>query len=255
MKDLFSLRRALELAAPTAVAPRNVHLDDHILHFLLDHPKFPDPVEALTYYLNDGKASAEKLASLLGELDIGQHEPIALLEFASGYGCVTRHLRAALPRASVTACDIHPQAVEFICRELLCSAVLSHREPELLSLPQQYDVIFALSFYSHVPRETWGRWIRAHVEALTPNGVLIFTTHGRYSCPFFGNPTIPENGFWFSAQSEQKDLSLADYGMTIVMQEFVEREVWRQTGRPVRVYREKFWWDHQDLYVIAKNDG
>ena len=43
--------------------------------------------------------------------------------------------------------------------------------------------------------------------------------------------------------------------MTIVTREFVEHEVKRCTGRPIRLYREAFWWEHQDLYVIARDDA
>lgn len=176
------------------------------MHFLLNHPAFSDLAAAVEYYFTDGRRSAARLAALIAELGIGRRGSIALLERASGCGCVTRHLPDALSAASVTACDIHPQAVAFIEQELGTPALLSDRVPEQLQLPRRNDVVFVLSFYSHMPRETWSRWIRARVRLLEPDGVLIFTTHGQRSLPHLGSPEVPADGFWFAPRSEQPDL-------------------------------------------------
>jgi SAM-dependent methyltransferase len=252
MKDLFTLYQAVTDANVPVHVARNVHLNDMILHFLLDHPGFPTPASAVAHYFDDGAKSGRILAGLLDELQVGRNGSPSLLEFASGYGRVTRHLKDALPSASVTSCDIHPDAVQFIKEVLETTAVVSHRVPEQLALPQRYDVVFALSFYSHMPRETWGRWIRAHLSALTDTGILIFTTHGLLSAPLFGGPHIPADGFWFRADSEQKDLPVADYGSTLVTREYVERELQNVAGASVEQFRQGFWWTHQDLYVVRR---
>lgn len=251
MKDLFSVCRAVGQAALATDAVCDVHLDDYLFQFLLEHPSF-DIDTAATYYFEDGRRSARKLAALLADLGQPHDRPFSLLEFASGYGCVTRHLRDALPGADVTSCDIHANAVEFVRARLRHNALLSSTQPEALTLPRRYDVIFALSFYSHMPRETWGRWLRAHVDALSDGGMLIFTTHGLHSRTFLGDPIVPVDGFWFEAKSEQKDLNPAEYGLTIVTRAFVEDEVRRQTGRPLHLFKEAFWWEHQDLYVVTR---
>lgn len=253
LKDLFSIYRTIAATPGAAGVVGNVHMDDHILRFLLDHPSFPDLASRLAYYFDDGRRSANRLAELLAELGFDRAAPLSLLEFASGYGCVTRHLRAALPCASINACDIHEQAVAFIEQELGVTAFRSNRVPEDLRLPRRYDVVFALSFYSHMPRETWTRWIRAHVNVLEASGVLIFTTHGRLSLPHLGSPVIPEDGFWFTQSSEQRDLDTRDYGLTAVTREFAEREIAAAVGGRIDVYREGYWWEHQDLYVVRRD--
>ena len=101
MKDLFTLyREVTEANVPVHVA-RNVHLNDLILHFLLDHPGFPSLASAVACYFDDGAKSGRILAGLLDELQVGQSGSPSLLEFASGYGCVTRHLKDAIPSVSV----------------------------------------------------------------------------------------------------------------------------------------------------------
>jgi SAM-dependent methyltransferase len=252
-KDLFRLQRAVIDAPAAAGVVGNLHLDDDILHFLLNHPIFPDLESGVESYFLDGRRSALKLAGLMNELGVGAHRPPSLLEFASGYGRVTRHLRSVLPHASIAACDIHDQAVTFIEQELGVPAFRSHSVPEEWRVPRRYDVVFALSFYSHMPRDTWSRWIRAHVQALEPNGVLIFTTHGRVSLPHLGSPEVPDDGFWYTPHSEQRDLSTSDYGVTMVTREFVERAIADAVGGSVAVYREAYWWTHQDLYVVRRD--
>jgi hypothetical protein len=236
--DPVTLDPAIAQTIPPEIV-RSVHRDDLIFQFIITHPSFPDSASAVTYYFKDGANSSRKLAALFDELDI--RTDASLLEFASGYGCVTRHLKSALPSLAVTACDIHPEAVWFIRNELGTPAILSHRVPERLSLPQRYAVVFALSFYSHMPRETWGRWIRAHLSALTEAGILIFTTHGALSAPHLGNPEIPADGFWFRAQSEQRDLPVEDYGLTLVTREFVEREIDEVAGASGALNEQGFW--------------
>jgi hypothetical protein len=252
MKDLFHLQRAV-VNSPAAVGVvGNLHLDDHVLHFLLNHPHFPDLAASVDLYFSDGRKCALKLAALVEDLEVRRKGGYALLEFAAGYGRVTRFLRAFLPGAAIAACDIHDQAVTFIEQELGVSAFRSHRVPEEWRVPRRYDVIFALSFYSHMPRETWARWIRAHVSALEESGALIFTTHGRLSLPYLGSPEVPDEGFWFAPHSEQPDLDTADYGATVVTRRFVEDTV-ASVGCRVELYREGDWWTHQDLYVIRRD--
>jgi SAM-dependent methyltransferase len=253
IKDLYHLQRAVADAPAAVGVVGNLHLDDHLLHYVLNHPAFPDLASSVERYFSDGRRSALKLARLIEELGLGAGRPISLLEFASGYGRVTRHLRGVLPNASIAACDIHDPAVAFIEQELGVSAFRSDSVPEQWRVPRRYDVVFALSFYSHMPRETWSRWIRAHVNVLEDHGVLIFTTHGRLSLHTLGSPEVPEDGFWFAPRSEQIDLDTADYGTTIVTRAFVEQAIADAVGGAVALYREGFWWKHQDLYVVRRD--
>ena len=228
----------------------DIHPDDFIFQFLIDNPCFSKPEEAIHYYFNDGRKSTNILAALVKEL--GLPDSFSLLEFASGYGCVSRHFPVVMPCAKVTTCDIHVGAVDFMSATLGMNAVISNSVPENIDLPENYDVIFSLSFFSHMPRQTWGRWLVAHFSQLKPGGALIFTTQGLESRKYFGFPEIPLDGFWYRAESEQYDLDTAEYGSTIVTRAFVENEVRQQIRRPIHLYRQGFWWKHQDLYVVRK---
>jgi 2-polyprenyl-3-methyl-5-hydroxy-6-metoxy-1,4-benzoquinol methylase len=219
---------------------------------VLNHPNYATLEKAVTEYFESGRQSTIMLFNLLVELGYDPGGSLSMLEFASGYGCLTRHLPVVMPRIESTACDIHTAAADFIVTHLQQTAVLSNAIPEHLNLSKQYDVVFALSFFSHMPRSTWSRWVSVLYNNIRQGGVLLFTTHGDKSKQFLGNPIIPDDGFWFKAVSEQKDLDTLEYGSTIVTKEFVEKEVKASTGQPVALFKEGYWWGHQDLYGVFK---
>lgn len=234
-----------------AVVP-DVHPDDFIYQFLITNPTFPNKDQAVKYYFNDGRASADKLRHLV-EQDLGMAgKTISLLEFASGYGAVTRHLPNTLPNARIVACDIHPAAMEFLKTRLRAEVLLSNSVPEKFMPPQKFDVVFALSFFSHMPRSTWGRWLKQLYSVVAPDGYLIFTTQGPTSKQFFPDAVLTDEGYWFKAESEQKDLDTDEYGQTIVTAEFVVREASKYIDRQPMLIRPAFWWTHQDMYVFKK---
>jgi len=176
-----------------------------------------------------------------------------MLEFASGYGCVSRHLGNVLPNMNVTSGDIHPEAITFIQNVLGKKAILSSATPEELCLEQKFDVVFALSFFSHTPDRTWGRWIRTLFSHLKDGGLLIFTTHGRESLKYFKNAVLDESGYWFTNESGQSDLATSDYGQTIVTPEYVVRKCFEHIAAPMSHFKSALWWEHQDLYIFARN--
>ena len=228
----------------------SIHPGDYLFKFCITHDCFKDANRAANYYFRQGRESVKKLATLLEKFSTIPDHSIELLEFASGYGAVTRHFRNVLPRVDITSCDIHQEAIDFIQNHLDTKAVLSKSIPELLRLPQQYDVVFALSFFTHMPMETWERWLRVLVKYVRCDGLLIFTTHGDLSRKHFGNPTLPQNGFWFKAASEQKDLSPNEYGMTITLKKFVDGIISTFKNVDLAYYQEGHWWEHQDVYVL-----
>jgi SAM-dependent methyltransferase len=228
-----------------------LHPEDFIFQFLINNPVFKEKSSAIRYYFEDGLKSAKQLDELIREFGIDSSACPKILEFASGYGCVTRHFKNCLTYAKTVSCDIHLTAVDFIQTKIGEEAVISQKLPELLSVSNDFDVVFALSFFSHMPRATWQRWLIALYGCLKPGGLLIFTTHGVESAKkFLGNPQIPKDGFWFSQQSEQHDLSKDDYGTTVVTEAFVLDQLQYLPGYILLNSRPAYWWGHQDTYII-----
>lgn len=239
-------------ALPYGVIP-TIHRDDLLWRFLQRLGQFPSLDEVAQYYFGDGSRSARLLAGVLARhLRPHAGRPIALLEFASGYGMVTRHLSAALPDVEVTSCDIHTAAVDFVNQQLSIRAVLSQHDPGDLALEHQYDAVFALSFFSHLPDLSFGRWIAALYKAVRLGGILIFTTHGARSGEILGQPIMDKDGYWFKPDSEQVDLPGIEYGTAVTLPQYVIRKIYENTCAPIAEYQPAYWWQHQDLWVVVK---
>ncbi len=244
-----------EIAAPYGVSPL-IHEDDFLWQFLLRRPHLPTAEAAAERYFEGGAYSAERLRVILSDYLDPAHGTVAFLEFASGYGMVTRHLRRVLGNGTeIVCCDIHPAAVDFIRQALDEAAIVSHRVPEKVQFGRSFDIVFALSFFSHMPEATFGRWLRVLYDALAPTGLLVFTTHGRASIQHIGDVSIPPSGFFFRPTSEQQDLDSADYGTTVTTPEYVKGIIRKIRGARLLECREAFWWNHQDLFIVARHNS
>ena len=216
----------------------------------LGHPKLPTLRDCVRYYFEDGNKSAAAFADLLKRHSAPSRPDV--LEFASGYGCVSRHL-AKMTEINCSASDIHKKAIDFLRDELKVKAFLSAHVPEQLVPPTSYDVVFVLSFFSHMPLDTWTRWLDRLVSITRPGGLIIFTAHGLKSAPILGSPEISDNGFWFKAESEQKDLPGTEYGfLTVTTHPFVRNALKTIPSATLVEWKEGFWWEHQDLYVLRR---
>lgn len=232
----------------------DIHPDDFIFRFLYENPTFSTKDAAIQYYFNDGQKSAKQLHRLLTEIcKYKGEEEVKILEFASGYGCVTRHIENVIPFARITSCDIHAEAQSFIENILNVNAVLSSPQPEKLTFSEKYDVVFALSFFSHMPKATFGRWLKQLISLVKPGGHVIFTTHGLASRKVLQNVQFDTDGFWFKPSSEQKDLDTAEYGLTCTRPEYVFSQIFEESHNRLLYYQEAYWWGHQDVYVLRRD--
>ena len=227
----------------------SIHPEDFIFWFVHDHLQFKtDPAGAAEHYFEVGKTSARKVEQLARQY--GAPPNPSVLEFASGYGCVTRHLKRAFPEAHITSCDIHEQANAFTEKEMGVATLSSSHAPEDFVCRQKFDAIFAISFFSHMPKSTWQKWLQALADQLLPRGLLIFTTHGEASLEIIGKVEIDDEGFWFAPSSEQHDLKSEEYGSTLTTFDYVYKQIKRTRGVHLVSFDEAFWFGHQDAYVL-----
>lgn len=207
-------------------------------------------------YFDEGDAWSRKLDQIVTEVSPSGLRPASILEFASGYGRVTRHLSKYFPGAALTACDIHPNACRFLENVLEVHAIQSHADPAKVDLRGPYDLISAMSFFSHMPNESFGLWLAALWSALAPDGILMFSTHGPAMVPGGADSdeyTACVNGhFVYSPSSEQSDLDPTEYGSTFVNVGFVLGQLNVYTPG-ARVFVDEGGWFTQDLFVLRKS--
>lgn len=245
--DDVNRQAALDFTEPLGVVGE-IHPEDFIYWY--DHyvvSLINQREHAALRYMQGGRATAHILRDTL------QFHPVTrpdfqLLDFAAGFGRVSRFFREVLPAAVVTASDIHPKAVEFLRQTIGVEAFMSKVNPLRFVAPRRYDVVFVLSFFSHLPKTTWGAWLQVLARTLEPGGLLIFSAHGAAIHADLGFPDLDDDGFMFQTVSEQKDLDTAAYGTTVTMFDFVYKRV-KETGLVLEGYRASGV-GHHDLYVL-----
>ncbi|MEO6093402.1 MAG: class I SAM-dependent methyltransferase [Novosphingobium sp.] len=254
----FEITAALTDTA-RACAPDGVSSElsdyDQLLGFLIKIPSLT-PIEAVEAYFAGGRDDAARLVGVLQQLNLrGGNKKI--LEFASGYGRVTRHLKRLLCENIFSASDIHPAACATIRTGMGVPAYVSSTVPEDLDIPGQQDFVFALSLFSHLPLETQGRWLKRLYGLLAQGGHLMFTTHGDHAMrkqrEFFTANFDPKVGFGYRSESDQLDLSSDDYGTAVVTMPFIYNLVNEFVpDAEIVSFRSSSWFDLQDEWIIKK---
>jgi SAM-dependent methyltransferase len=110
-------------------------------------------------------------------LDLTGVEPARILDLPSGHGRVLRWLAAEFPQATITACDLDRDGVDFCAREFGAIPIYSSEAPEQIPL-ERYDLIWIGSLFTHLDAPLWPRFLSALAEHL--DGVMLFTTAGEY---------------------------------------------------------------------------
>ena len=226
-----------------------IHPQDFIFQFVLKGAE--SEADAARDYYEGGGVAADWLKRTIATFR-SVDEPFKLLEFAAGYGRVSRHVVKAIPQAQIVASDIHPAAVGFL-RQIGIDAHQSSATPQTFSIDQRFDVIFALSFFTHMPKSTWAGWLQALLRHLEPGGCLVFTTHGVPGMKVMGDAhqrtlAFDEDGFWFAPMSEQEDIDTAEYGSTGTSFRYVHKVV-EECGASLFSFQERGA-GYQDVYVV-----
>ncbi len=201
---------------------------------------------SLVEYFQRGIESFHASAAVAASLRT--REP-RILEFAAGFGRLTRFLVKRYDPARIVTSDIDEPAVEF-CRDRLgVRSVLSAMEPEDLAIDETFDLILVYSLFSHLPADRFSRWLGRLYELLADGGFLVISVHDDRSIP-------PEHrgpeGLTFTPDSESRFLESAVYGSTWVSPDYVHRAI-AETCPGARTTHVPWGLsNYQDIYVIGR---
>lgn len=243
---LSGIRERAQKLAGTFDVSADLHEGDHMLRHLASSAP-----HGIDFYFSGGDQDARQICRLIERL--GLPASASVLEFAAGYGRMTRHLTRLLSPRRFVASDIHPEAVSFLS-ELGCPAFPSTERPESLACDERFDLVFAISLFSHLPDELFARWLRSLRCLLKPGGHLMFTTHGQIAAdkePSLKSILHPRVGYGFQPDSEQKDLDGGIYGTMVVMPHYVAHQT-DEAGLRVKSFSAGEWWHFQDEWVVTE---
>ncbi|ODT58715.1 MAG: hypothetical protein ABS77_11175 [Phenylobacterium sp. SCN 69-14] len=192
-----------------------------------------------------GEAYRQLVEGVFGGFD--QVGPV--LDFASGWGRLTRYLEQRLPLSQISVADIYHDAIDWQVATFGVSGVHSTKDPALLSYAGRHDVVLAGSMFSHLPEGLFHAWLAKLHSLVSARGVLAFSVHDEAILP--AGEAMGADGFHFLRFSESGSLDLDIYGMSYVTEAFVGRAIERLgPGLSWRRF-PKGLYENQDLYVVG----
>ena len=130
------------------------------------------------WFLEGGRLGAETIREVLARHGMSVEDLDAMLDFGCGCGRVTRYW-AALDGTDVRGTDASTAAVEW-CRRNLAFARFETNglAPPLPYGDAGFDLVYALSVFTHLTEELGLAWAAELDRVLRPGGFLLVTTHG-----------------------------------------------------------------------------
>jgi SAM-dependent methyltransferase len=125
------------------------------------------------WFLRSGRAAFDAIAA---------HVPLdslrSVLDFGCGCGRVTRYWEQF--EGAVAGSDVNAAAIEW-CRANLTFARFAENAlaPPLVFEPESFDLVYALSVFTHLTEELQLAWRDEMLRVLRPGGLLLLTTHGK----------------------------------------------------------------------------
>jgi len=213
------------------------------------------------YFIVGGQAldTIERLMKL-----VSLENPTSILDLPCGHGRVMRFLRARFPDASIAACDLDVDGVDFCASAFDARPIYSTSDLANVPLNGEFDLIWCGSLVTHVHAEQWRSLLPVLATHLRESGLLIFTTHGRFHANRLrtGKTTMGLSkwsvqaiiadydrcGFGFQNYPGQEG-----YGISLSAAPWVCSRVIATPGLRIVAYQERGWSDHQDVVACIKD--
>jgi SAM-dependent methyltransferase len=226
---------------------------DEMLGFLVDTFQ-GDRDRALFAYFRSGASIADSMGQVLRWRFGDPGRTVRLLDFASGYGRVTRFYIREIPPERVWVADVYADGVRFQEKRFGVHGIVSAIRPEDFACAERFDAILVTSLFTHLPEERFVAWLRVLLGLLAPGGLLAFSAHSQEVLP--PGAGMPAEGILFQEMSESGSLDTRDYGSTWVTEEFVRRALDRAAGPDASLHRlPRGLCNFQDLYLALNEPG
>lgn len=173
----------------------------------------------------------------------------SMLDFASGYGRLTRILLQKLRPEQIFVADIYRDAIDWQRAAFGVAGIYSAPDPAALTYAGRHDLVFVGSMFSHLPAELFHAWLARLYALLAPGGVLAFSVHDESFLP--DGEAMDPSGIRYFRFSESGSLDADIYGMSYVSEAFVGEAIARLPGAPSWRRHPKGAYENQDLYVVG----
>jgi SAM-dependent methyltransferase len=129
-----------------------------------------------------GRQAAAELAGLVRSAGRDAAQLGSVLDFGCGPGRVLPHFAALAPQAACVGCDVDAAAIDWAARAhrgLGWSLTSFH--PPLPYEDGRFDLVYAISVFSHLDRGVAGMWLAELRRVLAPDGLALLSVHGPHA--------------------------------------------------------------------------
>jgi SAM-dependent methyltransferase len=160
---------------------------------------------SLEWLFHGGSLAAESVTGILDKNGVDIRACRTILDFGCGCGRVLRQW-AGLD-ARIHGCDYNRRCVEWCRRNLPFASVdVNELTPPLRYDDGQFDLVYALSVFTHLPEPLLFAWMREMKRIVTPGRFLIVSTHGE---SYLGELTPEQRAQFQSRRAVVKDQNAA----------------------------------------------
>jgi SAM-dependent methyltransferase len=266
--DRLAPEQIAEVRARTAGAW--LGLPDLLQRTGLASAQAPAHIHAMVHGPQSGAGGLYEADMVIGALISAGVDPSELktgFDFGCSSGRVLRVLRAAYPETRWRGCDPNRPAIEWAAGNLPgIDFSVSPQYPPLAVGDGEFDLVYAISIWSHFAPSLGARWFAEMHRLLRPGGHLVFTTHGPQSIAFYvaagkRSPaqareiiqSMYTRGTWYAPEfgyTGDDGVVNPDWGTAFLSPEWVLAELcpqWR-----VLEYAPGRNQDNQDVYVLQR---
>ncbi len=103
-----------------------------------------------------------------------------ILDFGVGCGRVLRPIARTYPNVAMTGTDIDPEAIAWLATNYgeFGTFITAPHTPPIVLPGRSFDLIYAISVFTHLPEDMQWHWLSELVRLLDDNGIAIITVHG-----------------------------------------------------------------------------
>jgi 2-polyprenyl-3-methyl-5-hydroxy-6-metoxy-1,4-benzoquinol methylase len=135
-------------------------------------------------FWTDGLGTAQAILDVLHGSGIDIGGSMRILDFGCGSGRVIRHLHG-MTGARFNGSDYNPLLIEWCQRNLRFGQFdVNGVSPPLVYEKEQFDLVYALSVFTHFPEDLQSAWLSELSRVLKPGGHLLMTTQGESFLPY-----------------------------------------------------------------------
>ena len=226
-----------------------IHPDDEMFKVVQQNSHIRHP-EAL--YMSTGQWIHEDTTKVLQSVNVDLDSANSLLDFASGYGRVTRFWLEQFKETDIWVADVQHAAVDFLSATLGVHGLYPLYEPSHSLFPRKFDLITVISLFSHLPQIRTKQWLTNLADALEPGGAIVLSFHGVDLL----EPALrvcEKSGILFEPVSESTVLPVSEYGTTYLTHDYLAQLVDGIEGISLVGIYQRGLCGFQDLAVIIRS--